>query len=77
MGSELYTSGARGGDIDALNTVFLERIVLAPGQTLSSVAVANLGAQYDIETGVPEPSASWLLALAALLFGAQRRLFAN
>ncbi len=77
VGSYLYTSGARGGDIDALNTAFLERIVLAAGQTLSSVAVANLGAQYDIETGVPEPSAAWLLALAGLLFGAQRRLLAN
>lgn len=73
VGSLLYVSGARGGDIDAFNTLALDRVILAPGQVLTSEAVANLGAQYNIDVAtVPAPPAAWLLLTALGGLGLRR-----
>lgn len=73
VGSQLFVSGARGGDIDAFNTLALDRVILAPGQELTSQAVANLGAQYRIDVAtVPAPAAAWLLLTAIGSLGLRR-----
>lgn len=66
-----YTDGA---DVDAFNTVTLQRILIPQGQTLLSVS----GTTYDVQvvgapSTVPEPPVSLLLLGAGLAMGATRR----
>jgi hypothetical protein len=64
-----------GADVDAYNTVTLQRILIPQGESLQSVS----GTAYNVQvvgggtgTNVPEPPVSWLLFGAALAMGLTR-----
>lgn len=68
------TGYLNGADVDAFNTVTLQRILIPQGQALLAVS----GTTYDVQfigapSPVPEPPVSLLLLGAGLAMGATRR----
>jgi hypothetical protein len=65
-------SSYRGAEVDAFNTLRLERVILQPGAAISF----GSGTQYLVTTAVPEPAtwAFWVLGFAGMAAQARRRL---